>query len=158
MEFAVKVVLHQQQSLLGHLLTIAVDELDAVIIERIVAGRDHNAAIKIIHPGNVGNTWRSGDVEQIGICTGSGQACNQTILEHIGAAAGVLADNDTGGLIVAVALAQSVIIPAQKTANLVGVVGSQINTSFTTEAIGSKILSHYVIVSSSKERFNEYML
>jgi len=36
--------------------------------------------------------------------------------------------------------------------------GSQINTSFTTEAIGSKILSHYVIVSSSKERFNEYML
>ena len=97
-------------------------------------------------------------MQQVGICARGGQTCNQTVLEHIGAAAGVLADNDTGGLIVAVALAQSVIIPAQKTANLVGVVGSQINTSFTTEAIGSKILSHYVIVSSSKERFNEYML
>ena len=47
-------------------------------------------------------------------------------------------------------LTQSVVIPAEEAANLVGVVGSQINTSFTTEAIGSKILSHYVIVSSSK--------
>ena len=62
MEFAVKVVLHQQQSLLGHLLTIAVDELDAVIIERIVAGRDHNAAVEVIHAGNVGHRRGSGDV------------------------------------------------------------------------------------------------
>ena len=97
-------------------------------------------------------------MQQVGVRAGSSQACDQTVLEHIGAAAGVLADDDTGRLVVAVTLTQSVIIPAQKTANLVGVVGSQINTSFTTEAIGSKILSHYVIVSSSKERFNEYML
>ncbi len=45
------------------------------------------------------------------------------------------------GLVVAVALAQSVIIPAQKTANLVGMVSGQINARFPTEAIGSKILS-----------------
>ena len=158
MEFAVDVIFHQKQGLLGHLLTVAVDQLDAVIIIRVVTGRDHDAAVKVVHAGNISHGGRSGNVQQVGICARGGQTCNQTVLEHIGAAAGVLADNDTGGLIVAVALAQSVIIPAQKTANLVGVVGSQINTSFTTEAIGSKILSHYVIVSSSKERFNEYML
>ena len=82
-------------------------------------------------------------MQQVSVCAGSGQTCDQTILEHIRATAGVLADNDTGGLIVAIALAEHIVIPAQKAANLVGVVGSQINTSFTTEAIGSKILSHY---------------
>ena len=150
MEFAVNVVLYQQQSFLRHFFAVAVDQLDAVVVVGVMAGRDHDAAIKIIHPGNVGNTGRSGDVEQIGICTGSGQSCNQTILEHIGAAAGILTDDDTGRLIVAVAFAQSVVIPAQKTTNLIGMVSSQSDSSLPTEAISSKIFSHYSF-SSSKE-------
>ena len=89
-------------------------------------------------------------MKQVSICTGSGQASHQTILEHIRAAAGVLADYNTGRLVVAVALTQGIIVPTQKTANLVGVVGGQCNSSFSTEAIGSKILSHYSF-SSSKE-------
>ena len=48
MELSVDVVLHQQQSLLRHLLTVAIDPLDAVVIIRIVAGRDHDAAIKLM--------------------------------------------------------------------------------------------------------------
>ena len=150
MEFAVNVVLYQQQSFLRHFFTVAVNQLDAVVVVGIVTGRDHDAAIKIIHPGNVGNTGRSGDVEQVGICTGCGQACDQTVFEHIGAAAGVLADYDTGRLIVAVALAQSIVIPAQKTTNLIGMVSSQSDSCLPTEAISSKILSHYSF-SSSKE-------
>ena len=54
-------------------------------------------------------------------------------------------------IIVAVALAQCIIISAKEAAYLVGMVGSQINTSFTTEAISPKILSHYRYFSSSKE-------
>lgn len=115
-----------------------------------MAGRDHDTTIKVIHTGNVGHGRRSSDVQQVGICTGSGQASHQAVLEHIRAAAGILTNDDTGRLAIAVALTQSVVIPAQKTTNLVGVVGSQINTSFPTEAIGSKILSHYSF-SSSKE-------
>ena len=72
------------------------------------------------------------------------------VLEHIGAAAGVFADYNACRLVVAIALAEHIVIPAQKATNLVGMVGSQINTSFTTEAIGSKILSHYSF-SSFKE-------
>ena len=116
-----------------------------------MAGRDHDAAVEIINPGNVSYRRRGGNVQQIGVCTGSGQAGNQTILEHIRAAAGVLADYNACRLVVAVALTQCVVIPAQKTTNLVGVVSGQRNPSFATEAIGSKILSHYAIVSSSKE-------
>ena len=150
-KFAVDIVLHQQQNLLRHLLTIAVDQLDAIIVIGVVAGRDHNAAIKVIHTGNIGHGRGGSDVQQVGVCTGSGQTSHQTILEHIRAATSVLTNDDTGRLVVAVTLTQSVIIPAQKTANLVGVVGGQRDSSFATEAIGSKILSHYVIVSSSKE-------
>ena len=54
---------------------------------------------------------------------------------------------------VAVALAEHIIIPAKEAANLVGVVGSQINTSFTTEAISSKVLSHFLITSFPKVNF-----
>ena len=36
-ELAVDVVLDQQQGLFGHLLAVAVDELDAVVVERVVA-------------------------------------------------------------------------------------------------------------------------
>ena len=149
-ELAVDVVLHQQQGFLGHLLTVAVDQLDTVIIVRVVAGRDHDAAIKVIHASDVSHTGRSSDVQQVGVRAGSSQACDQTVLEHIGAAAGVLADYNACRLVVAIALAEHIVIPAQKATNLVGMVGSQINTSFTTEAIGSKILSHYSF-SSFKE-------
>lgn len=71
---------------------VAVDQLDAIVIVGVVAGRNHDAAIKIIRPGDVGNRRSGGDVQQIDICAGSGQTCNQTVLEHIGATAGVLAD------------------------------------------------------------------
>ena len=69
-----------------------------------MAGRNHDAAIEIIHPGDVSSRRRSSDVQQVGICAGGGQTGNQTILEHIRAAAGVLADYNVCRLVVAVAL------------------------------------------------------
>ena len=116
-----------------------------------MAGRDHDTAIKVIHTGDVSHRRGGGNMEQVGVCAGSSQTSNQAILEHIGAATSVFTNDDSCRLVVAVALAQCVIIPAKEAANLVGMVGGQVNTSFTTEAIRSKILSHYVIMSSSNE-------
>ena len=79
-----------------------------------MAGRNHDATVEVVHAGDVGHTGRSSDVQQIGVCTGSGQACDKTVLEHIRAAASVLTNDDAGRLAVAVALTQSVIVPAQK--------------------------------------------
>ena len=143
MELAIDVVLYQQQDFLGHFLAIAVDQFDAVIVVGIMAGRDHDAAVEVVHAGNISYRRRSSDVQQIGVCAGSSQTSNQAILEHIGAATSVFTNDDSCRLVVAVALAQCVIIPAKEAANLVGMVGGQVNTSFSTEAIGSKILSHY---------------
>ena len=150
MEFAVNVVLYQQQSFLRHFFAIAVDQLDAVVVVGVVAGRDHDAAVEIIHPGDVGHRRRSSDVEQISICTRCRQASDQTVFEHIRTTTGVLADDNACRFVIAVTLTQSIVIPTQKTTNLVGMVSGQSDSSFTTEAIGSKILSHYNF-SSSKE-------
>ena len=145
MELSVDVVLYQQQDLLGHFLAIAVDQLDAVIVVGIMAGRNHDATVEVVHAGDIGHGRGGGNVKQVGIRTGSGQTCYQTILKHIRTATGVLTNDNTSRVGVAVTLTQSVIIPAQKTAYLVGMVSGQSDSSFTTEAIGSKVLSHYVI-------------
>ena len=55
-----------------------------------------------------------------------------------------------GQAVVAIALTQSIIIPSKEAANLVCMVGSQINTRFTTEAISPKILFHYSFYSSKE--------
>ena len=115
-----------------------------------MAGRNHDATVEVVHAGDVGHTGRSSDVQQIGVCAGSSQTSNQAILKHIGAAASVLTNDDACRLVVAVALTQSVVIPAEEAAHLIGMVCSQSDSSFATEAIGSKILSHYSF-SSSKE-------
>ena len=122
MQLAVEVVLHQQQRFLWHLLTVAVDQLDAIVVIRIVAGRNHNAAVKIIHTSDISHRRSGGNMEQIGICTRSGQPSDQAVLKHIGTAAGILANDNTSRVGVAIALTQSVIIPTQETTNLIGMI------------------------------------
>ena len=123
MELAIDVVLYQQQGLFRHLLAVAVDQLDAVVVIRVVTGRDHNATVKIIYTGDVCHRWGGGDMEQIGIRTGSRQTSHQTIFKHIGAAARILTNNDTGRVDIPVTLTKSIIVSAEETTYLVGVVG-----------------------------------
>ena len=56
-QLAVEVILDEQQRFLVHLLAVAVDELDAVVIIWVVAGGDHNSAVKVIHAGNISDDW-----------------------------------------------------------------------------------------------------
>ena len=141
-QLAVEVILDQQQRFLVHLLAVAVNELDTVVIVGVVAGRDHDAAVEIVHAGDVGNARGGGDMQQVGIGAAGGQARDKAILKHVGAAAGILADDDARGSRLAVALAQHAVVPAQKTADLVGVIGGQRDAGLPTEAVSAKIFSH----------------
>ena len=75
-ELSVNVILDQQQCLFRHLLAVAVDEFDAVIVVRVVTGGNHDAAVEIIHTGDVSHRRCGGDMEQVSICTGCGQTCH----------------------------------------------------------------------------------
>ena len=112
MELAIDVVLYQQQGLLRHFLAVAVDQLNAVIVIRIMAGGNHDATVEVIHARNVSHRRCGGDVEQISICSGSRQASHQTIFKHIGASAGILANDNASRIGVTIALTQRIIIPA----------------------------------------------
>ena len=108
-----------------------------------MAGRDHDATVEVVHTSDVRHRRGCRDVQQVSVCAGGGQASDQTVLEHIRTTAGILTNDDACRVIITVVLTQSVIIPAQKTTNLVGMVGGQSDSSLTTEAIGSKIFPHY---------------
>ena len=143
-QLAVDVILDEKQRFFVHFLAVTVDELDAVVIVGVVAGRDHDAAVEVVDTGNVGHAGRRGDVQQVGVRAAGGQAGDEAVLEHVGAAAGVLADDDArrGGL--AIALAQHAVIPAKEAADLVGVVGSQGHTGFAAETVSTKVFSHSI--------------
>ena len=151
MELSVNIILHQQQGFFRHLFAVAVDQFNAIVVVRIMAGRDHDAAVEVIHAGDVSHRRRSGDVEQISVRAGSGQTSHQAVLEHIRTAAGILADDNTGRIRIAVAFPEHVVVPAQETAYLIGMICSQSDSGFATEAICTKVFSHFRYVSSSKE-------
>ena len=155
LQLAVQVSFHEGDGLLVHLLALAVDQLDAVVIVGVVGCRDHDAAVKAVHPRDVGHAGGGGDVQKIRVRAGSHQAAHQAVLEHIGRAPGVLADDDAGRAFLAGqallrrAAAFFIIIPAQEPAYLVCVVGGQGDIGFPAEAVGAKIFTHTFISKKS---------
>lgn len=55
-QFSIEIVLYQIDSLLIHLLTVAVDKFDPIVVIGIMTCRNHDTTIKLIHAGNVGHT------------------------------------------------------------------------------------------------------
>ena len=94
-----------------HFLAVAVDELDAVIVVRVVAGGNHDPAIELIHFGDIGDARGRCHMHQAGVGAGSCDSRRQGTLKHITGPAGVFADHDLGFMILAV-------IPTKKTAHL----------------------------------------
>ena len=141
-EVSVEICLHQGDGLLIHLLAHTVDELDAVIIIGVVAGGDHNAAVKAIHPCHIGNRGCCSHVEQVGISAGSHQSAHQRILKHVAGTTGVLADNNAGRFIYAAAALAFGIIPTEKSTDGIGVIRGQPHIGLPTEAVGSKVFCH----------------
>ena len=142
LQLAVQVGLHQGDDAFVHLLAEAVDELDAVVVIGVVAGGDHDAAVKALGPDHIGHGGGGGDVEQVGVRAGGHQAAHQAVLKHIAGPAGILADDDPGRTVGPAAALQLGIVPAQETPHLIGVVGGQIAVGLSPEAIGSKVFSH----------------
>ena len=125
--------------LLIHLLTLGVDELDAVVVIGVVAGGDHNAAVKAVHLGDIGHAGGGSDPHEIYIRSGGSDAGSKGEFQHIAGAAGVLADDDAGTLTVH---GLPVIIPAQEKTYLVGVICCQCDVGLAPETVCSEILAH----------------
>ena len=91
-QFAINVILNIGDRLLIHLLAVSIDQLDAIIIERIVAGRNHNTAVKILGSCHIRNRWCSRYMKQICICPGCCQTSYQRIFKHVAGTSGIFSD------------------------------------------------------------------
>ena len=118
-----------------HLMAFAVNDLDPVVIIRIMAGRDHDPTVKIFGPCHIGYAGSGRHVKKIGVRPGSGNSCRQRILKHIAASSGVLSDNDSGLMILPV-------VPSQISSYFKCMLHSQDFIGLTAKTICSKIFSH----------------
>ena len=100
-----------------------------------MAGGDHDAAVKIFGTHDIRNRRSRGNVKKICVCTACHKTCNKGILEHIARTSGILADNDLALMLLAV-------IPAEITADLIGMFDIQGNIGFAAEAVCTEIFSH----------------
>ena len=100
-------------------------------------GGDHDAAVKIIYTGDIGNGGSGGDMHDVGICPAGHESGAECILKHIGGTAGIFADDDFCFFILIHA-----VIPAEKTADFDGMVKSEVFVGFPTEAVGAEVFSH----------------
>ncbi len=135
---AVQVQLDPFNGLIVDLLPFGIDQLDAVIGVRIVACRDHDPTVKFIPQYRVGNAWRCGDMEHIRIRARCGQACNDGILKHIARSPRVLADDRAHTVCAAPA-----VIPPQKAADLISVLGCERDTGLPSKTVRAEIFSHF---------------
>ena len=87
--------------LVGQLEAVRAEELDAVVVERIVRGRDHHAEIGAHgareHPDRGGGNWAG---EQH-VHSDRGEARDQRGLDHVAGETGVLADEHAVAMVAA---------------------------------------------------------
>lgn len=122
-QLSIQIVFYQIDGFLIHLFSVPVDEFDAIVVVGIMTCGNHNAAVKLIHTGNVGHGRRGGDVKKISIRTRGYQSSHKRVLKHIGAAAGILANHNSSRRRVIVLMLQLGVVPAQEAAYLEGMVG-----------------------------------
>ena len=117
------------------LLSVFVEKFDSVIIERIMACRDHDTAVKVFCAYCIGNAWGCCYMKKIRVCTGCSQSCNKCILKHVTASSGIFTDHDLCFVI-------SSIIPSYITSNFKRMIHCQFYICLSTKSICSKIFSH----------------
>ena len=83
--------------LVGELVAVGPEQLDAVVVVGIVRGRDHHAEIGAHRAGEHGDRRRRHRAGQQHVHADRGEAGDQRGLDHVARQAGVLADQRRGG-------------------------------------------------------------
>ncbi len=118
--------------LIGELETQAVEKLDPVVLHRVVAGRDHRAAVGLESSDQPGDPRGGHDAQQDHICPGRAQTRHTGRLQHLTADPGVAPDGD----------ARTASIAAQEMAvgppDPEGQLGGQVAVGDPAHSVGSK--------------------
>ncbi len=121
--------------LVGELVALAVEDLNAVVLKGVVAGGDDDAGVRLLvhrHPGHAGS-GQSAQVQYVR--SRRAQSRNQGPLQQVAGDAGVLADGHQGFFSRLLALGQDL---CRGQAHLVGQVCVQSGVDYAANAVGSK--------------------
>ena len=87
--------------LVGQLVAVRAEQLDAVVVERIVRGRDHDAEVGAHRAGQHGDGRRRHRAEQQHVHADRGEAGDQRGLDHVAGKPRILADDDAMAVLAA---------------------------------------------------------
>ena len=87
--------------LVGELVAVRAEQLDAVVVIGIVRGRDHHADIGAQRARQHGDGRRRDRAEQEHIHAGRGEAGDQRVLDHVAGKPRILADHDAVAMVAA---------------------------------------------------------
>ena len=63
----IQIFLNLQDHILFQLFPFSINDFDSIIIVRVMAGRNHNPAVKALCPYDIGNAWCTGHMQQVDI-------------------------------------------------------------------------------------------
>ena len=90
-----------QLGLVGELVAVGIEQLDAVVVEGIVRGRDHHAEVGAQRAREHGDRRRRHRPEQEHVHADGGEARHQRRLDHVARQPRVLADHDAMAVLAA---------------------------------------------------------
>ena len=98
-EIAVHQLFDLQLDVVGQLVAVRAEQLDAVVVVRIVRGRDHHAEVGAHRAGQHGDRRRRHRAGQQHVHADRGEAGHHRVFDHVAGEAGVLADQHTVAMV-----------------------------------------------------------
>ena len=112
-----------------------IDDLNPIVVKRIMACRDHDPTVKLFRPGHIRHAGRRRHMEEICVRPGSRKARRQRILEHIAASSRIFPNHDLCFMILPV-------VPSKISSHLKRMFHCQDFIRLSAKTVSSKILSH----------------
>ena len=124
---------------IGQLVAIALENLDAVELHRVVGRGDHNTGVCAVFAHQIGHAGGGDHTQQVNVCANAAQTGSQGAFQHIAGNTGIFANQNTGTVAV-----QTGQLCGSCAADLQGQFTSQVFARHTADTIGTKQFTHIV--------------
>ena len=118
-QLAIQILFNLINDIFLHFFTLIINQLDSVIIIRIMACRDHNTTIKPIGSCHISYRRCRRNMKQVSIRSRSYQTANQCIFKHIAWTSCIFSDHNTSWCIITVTTLYFSVIPSKKSSDLI---------------------------------------
>ena len=147
---AVQEILNARDGCIIHLLTIAVDEFNAVIVIGIMTCRNHNATVKAVTLCDVGHGGSSCYVQEVSVGARRGNPCGERVFQHVRRATCIFTNYNAPTAV------GSTEVPTEEASYFKSMFRGEIYICLAAKAICSEIFSHKFLFLEYKVQSTEY--